>query len=75
LCVFLKGTAVVQQRRNEDEDPIEVAKLQSSDYFGKIPAAIPAANSDIAVTGRPAMIHTGNCDFPAMLIDLISFST
>lgn len=29
-----QGTAVVQQKRSEEEEPIEVGKLAASDYFG-----------------------------------------
>jgi len=34
--IIVEGQASVLQRRNPDEDPIEVGKLQQSDYFGEI---------------------------------------
>ena len=34
--IIVEGTAVVTQFRNEGEDPVEVGRLGSSDYFGEI---------------------------------------
>ncbi len=34
-CIF-KGNAAVFQKRNDNEEPVEVGKLGPSDYFGEI---------------------------------------
>ncbi|XP_052262463.1 cAMP-dependent protein kinase regulatory subunit-like isoform X2 [Dreissena polymorpha] len=34
--IILEGSAAVLQRRTENEDPVEVGRLGSSDYFGEI---------------------------------------
>lgn len=50
LYDLLQGTAVVQQRRPEDEQPIEVGKLAASDYFGMLGSFILASRSVIVLS-------------------------